>query len=139
MSTEEDKWNLDRLPTKWERIYGSIFAILIFVLMSFFLYVSSLMLIEKSYTNNILATFSVAALLFIGSCYLLVRVVFRKSRKPSLKTILITGYVIGVAISLLLVVSLFGFENSIYLAGIGFTGLAGSSLIIKNGNRRGKS
>jgi len=140
MSTEEDKWNLDRFPTKWERIYGSVFSILIFALMSIFLYASSLNLISsKEVTNNILVTFSVAALLFVGSGYLLLRVVFGKRRKPSAREIIITGYVIGTVSGILLVVSILGLGNTPYLAAVGFTGLAGSSLIINQGRRRGNS
>lgn len=139
MSTDEDKWNLDRLPTKWERIYGSAFSILIFVLMSIFLYASSLSLIESKPSNNVLATFLVALLLFIGSGYLLISVVFGKRKKPSATAIIVTGYVLGAASCMLLVVSVLGLGNTPYLAAIGFTGLAGSTLIIKQGKLGGNS
>jgi hypothetical protein len=140
MSTEDDKWNIDRLPTKWERMYGSVFSVLIFVLMTVFLYASSLTLVSsEEITTNILVTFVVSALLFSGSGYLVLRVVFSKRRKPSARAIIITGYVIGVASCILLVLSILGFGNTPYLAGVGFAGLAGSSLIISKGKRRGNS
>ena len=139
MSTEDNKWNLDRPPTKWERIYGSVFSILIFILMSLFLYASSLSIIEKEITNTTLVTFLVAVLLFIGSGYLLVRVVFGKRKKPSAKAIIITGYVLGASSCMLLVASVFGLSNTPFLAATGFSGLVGSSLIISQGKRRGNS
>mgnify|MGYP000139951801 CR=1 FL=1 len=139
MNTKHDKWNLDRLPTKWERIYGSVFAILIFLVMSLFLYASSISLINKEATEESWVTFAVAALLFIGSSFLLVRVVFGKRSKPSARAIIFTGYVIGAMCGFFLVVSVLGLGNSSYLAGVGLTGLAGSLLIIKQGKRRGNS
>lgn len=138
MSTENDKWNLDRVPSKGERIYGSLFSLLIFMLMCLFLYVSSLRLIEsKENSNNILVTFCVAALLFLGSGYLLFRVAFGKRRKPSARAIIITGYVLAAASCMLLILSVFGLGGTPFLAGAGFMGLAGSSLIISRGMRRG--
>lgn len=140
MSTEDDKWNLDRLPTKWERIYGSIFSALIFVLMAVFLYASTIPLLSsEGATTNVLVSFVVSLLLFSGSGYLLLRVAFGKRSKPSPRAIIISGYVIGVASGILLAVSLFGLGNTPYLAGVGLTGLAGSSLIINQGKRRGNS
>jgi peptidoglycan/LPS O-acetylase OafA/YrhL len=139
MSTDNEKWNLDRAPTKWEHIYASIFSMLIFVIMSLLLYTSFFMALEKGDDENAWATFVVVVLLFIGSGYLLLRVVFGKRRKPSGRAILITGYVIGATSCLLLALSVLGLSNNFYITGIGFTGLAGSSLIIRQGRRRGNS
>ena len=139
MSTEDNKWDLDRLPTKWERIYGSTFSILVFVLMSLYLYASYLSLVEGEITNSILFNFLIAVLLFAGSGYLLVRVAFGKRRRPSAKAIVITGYVIGVTSCLLLALSVLGVGDSPYLTRFGLNGLAGSILVIKQGKHHDNS
>lgn len=135
---EDDKWNLERPPTKWERIYGAAFSILIFVLMSLFLFASSSRLLEEEANRSSWTTFSVAVLLFVGSGYLLFRVVFGKRRKLTSKTITVTGYAIGAMSCLMLVLSVLGLGNAAYLASIGFTGLAGSVVVIRQG-KNGKN
>jgi hypothetical protein len=77
-------------------------------------------------------------LLFVGSGYLLFRVAFGKRRKLSGKTITGTGYVIGAMSCLMLVLSVLGLGNAAYLASIGFTGLAGSVVVIRQG-KHGKN
>lgn len=139
MSFEDKKWNIDRVPTKWERIYGSAFSLLIFLLMGLFLYVSSLALVRDATKNKPWSLFVVAILLFAGSSYLMSRVVFSKRRKPTPRAIVFTGYIIGGVSCALLVMSILGLGNTPYLASTGLTGLAGSFVIINQGRRSGNS
>jgi cation transport ATPase len=140
MNAENDKWNLNRPPTKWEHFYGSALSVLILLIMAVLLYASSIMLLSSNeITIDILVAFAVSALLFIGSGYLLLRVMFSKHRKPNDRAIIITGYVIGVASSLLLVLSVFGVGNVLFQISAGLTGLAGSTQIINRSKSSGNS
>jgi divalent metal cation (Fe/Co/Zn/Cd) transporter len=140
MSEEDDKWNMNRIPTRWERIYGSFFSIIIFVLMTLFLYASFLRFIKsEEVSKNSLITLCVAVLLFAGSGYLLLRVALGKRRKPSARAIITTGYVLGATSCMLLILPVFGLGNTPYLLSTGFIGLAGSASIISQGKRRGSS
>ena len=139
MSFEERKWNLDRVPTKWERIYGSALSILIFLLMGVFLYASCFPLMVDGTGNKPWGSFIVAMLLFVASGYLMLRVVLSKRRKPSPRAIVITGYIVGGMGCALLVMSVLGLGNTLYLASVGLTGLAGSIVIINQGRRSGNS
>ncbi len=139
MSFEERKWNLDRVPTKWERIHGSALSILIFLLMGVFLYASFLALMVDGAGNKPWGSIIVAMLLFVASGYLMLRVVFSKRRKPCPRAIVIAGYIIGGMGCALLVMSVLGLGNTPYIASTGLTGLAGSIVIITQGRHRGNS
>lgn len=140
MSIEDDKWNLNREPTRRERVFGSIFAIVIFIAMSAFLYLSaSYLLATDETTNQALLAFAVANLFFIGSAYLLWRVTFTRRQKASSFAITTTGYLIGCGSCFLLVLAAVGLGNTPYLASVGLTGVAGSALIIYQGKRHDHS
>jgi hypothetical protein len=136
----QEKWNLDREPTKWERIYGSFFSLLVFVLTSTFLYYSSSQLIVgEGVSKQALLIFVVANLFFVGSTYLLWRVAFTRRQKPSQFAIATIGYVIGGLSCIFLVLVAVGLGNTPYLASIALTGLSGSAVILSKGKRRGRS
>jgi len=131
MNTDDDKWNINRSPTKWDHIYGSIFSIIIFIKITLLLYGFTLGIFEKDATENAWISFLVTVILFIGSGVLMFRVVFGRRRKPSIKAIKITGYIIAAMSVLLITLAIMGKGPALYLASLGFTGLAGSSVIIK--------
>jgi divalent metal cation (Fe/Co/Zn/Cd) transporter len=135
MSREEKKWDMQRMPTKGEHLFGVILSVLIFVLMTLFLYASVLSVMEKQVAKNGWVTLVVAGLLFIGSGYLLFRVVFSRRSKLGSRAILIAGYVVGAVSCLLLALTALGLSDNFYLAAGGFSGLAGSLAVIKQGRR----
>jgi len=141
MKFEDDNWNLNRAPTKWEHIFGSVFSILIFLVMGLFLYAISLALMDDDVLNRLWGTFIIAILLFTGSGYFMLRVIFCKCRNLNLspQAIVLTGYIIGGISCALLALSILGLGNTPYLASFGLTGLAGSSVIIHQGKRGGNS
>lgn len=129
----QGKWDLDRKPTKRERIAGSIFSFLILLFASLILFVNVSMFLESeaSFTSTI-----IVSLMFLGSLVLFARISFGKRKKPSPKAIRFAGHILfGLSCSMFLL-PFFSTDNPahiFYALGAGCTGIAGSKLIINQG------
>lgn len=135
----EKKWGLDREPSTIEKVIAGVGAMVILIVALVFLSVMSAMLLSG---KSVLLAFCVALLLFLGSLVLLVRVLIGQARKPSKGAIKRTGYVLLSLSFLMLAIPLFGTEDlagSVYAVSVGLTGIAGSTLIIRQASVRGNS
>ena len=128
------------IPTKGQRVYGTLLALIIFLLMSVFLYFTSIELYKK---HDNLTSFIISLILFSGSLFLLLRVAFTKASKPSDRAVTVAGYTaVIVGVLVLLVGKIYGPGDDYirFLEGIGsgivsiFSGL--SIIITKRKNRR---
>lgn len=134
------KWDMDRKPTLWERVYGSAFSLVIFIVAAGFTYAASIPFWKsKEAALGGVAVFAVSVVFLLGSGVLLSRVVFGVARKPSSLATLITGYIIIGMSVVALVLSVAGFGNSFYLVGVGVTGIAGGISLVSQAKRLGRS
>ncbi|MDQ2078545.1 hypothetical protein [Marinimicrobium sp. ABcell2] len=134
------KWGMDRKPTLWERVYGSAFSLVIFIVAAAFTYAASIPFWKsKEVPPGSIAVFAVAVVFLLGSGVLFSRAMFGVARKPSSLAILITGYIIIGMSVVALVLSVAGFGNSFYLVGVGLTGIAGGISIVSQSKRLGRS
>ena len=125
-----NEWDLNRFPSKKERMLGIILAALIFLFFSFTMYLS-----EESSDKSLVSVF-VALVLFFGSLILFVRVTFSKIRKSTKRAIRNTGYVLFSLSCAMIFLPLFvGFSpQAVYMIAIGFIGLRGSKVLLNRGD-----
>ena len=140
MSSKDDKWDLNRRPNRWERVYGSVLSFVVFLIMLAFLgYSISYLMTTEEVSNQGAVIFVLASLCFIASTYLCWRVMFTKAQKPSPLIVMIAGFIIfGLSCTcLLLAVFVLGASQgqNIIIMSIGLIGLAGSITIITKQKR----
>jgi len=127
------------IPTKGQRVYGTLLALIIFLLMSVFLYFTSIELYKK---HDNLTSFIISLILFSGSLFLLLRVAFTKASKPSDRAVNVAGYIAVIVGVLMLPASYIyaGDDFSLFLRGLGLGLLSltgGLSIIVKHRNHWG--
>lgn len=134
------KWDMDRKPTFWERIYGSALSLVIFIVAAVFTFAATISLWKsEELSPERIAVFAVTVGLFLGSGVLLSRMMFGVARKPSPLVIHITGYIIiGISV-VALILTVAGFGNAFYLIGVGLTGIAGGATIVGQAKRLSRS
>lgn len=137
----EEKWNLDRKPTKRERIFGSVLSAVILVFVSTVFYFYARYFFESGrFSMPILSGFIVGCLVCLGTAVLLYRVAFSKPRKLSRNERLRVGYFF-VAFAVVMFLIAFFVDTSDLQArlkalGIGCTGLAGGLTVLQKAKQK---
>jgi divalent metal cation (Fe/Co/Zn/Cd) transporter len=133
--TKDSKWELDRVPTKRERMLGVVLSAAILLFFSFILYASGSKYLTDESSNKSLVSVFVTLTLFFGSLILFARATFSKSRKPSKRAIRNTAYTLFSLSCAMIVLPLFvGLTpQAFYMIAIGLTGIGGSKIILNRG------
>lgn len=133
--TKESKWDINRVPTKGEKILGVVLTGLIFVFFTIALVVViHLHLRDESPIDSWVSLF-VSLALFFGSLFLFYRAAFSKRQKPSMRAIRITAYVIlSLCCAMIVIPFVVGFTTQgVYILSIGIFGAAGSKVLLSQG------
>ena len=131
----DSKWELDRVPSKKEKILGIALSIVILVFFFLILFATASMYLSEETSDKSLVPVFVTLALFFGSLVLFIRVTFSKRRKPSSRAIRNTAYVIfSLSCAMLILPFFVGISpQAIYMIGIGFIGIAGSKALLNRG------
>ncbi len=144
MGFNDNQWEINRAPTKSERIISIIAALIASAILGFFS-IGSIMMhydkgVESIAQNDVIFLLIVTLLLFI-TLRILYRAIFSVARKPSPFTVLLTAYSVGIMSCGLLIAGLLidtddlsRKYNSIL---IGFIGVAWSIHAIRGRARAG--
>jgi len=136
MPNEDRAWDLDRLPTKAERIVGSFVATSFFLLtFAFFSFATYRLYLTGKLGSDTDWLFAISALLFLVAAVFLWRTVFTKPSKPTGGAISVTGYAILVSgVALLVLCAIYGTRN-LSAAWVGIAAVVGGAVLVKNGRR----
>lgn len=133
--TKDSKWELDRVPTKKERMLGVVLSAVILLFFSFVLYASgSMYLFDESSDKSLVSVF-IALTLFFGSLILFARTTFSKSGRLSKRAIRNTAYTLFSLSCTMIALPLFaGFTPQAFnMIAIGLIGIGGSKFILDSG------
>lgn len=137
MPIEDHAWDIDRLPTKTERIVGIFVATFLLLLTSALLsFVTYRLYLAGELDGDSEWLFAISLLLFLLTVVLLWRIAFTKPSRPRRSAISFTGYVmLGSGVALLFLSAIYGPSS----AGAVWVGLiavgAGVALVKKYGKR----
>lgn len=133
--TKESKWDINRVPTKGEKILGVVLSGVIFVFFTVTqVIVIHLHLREKSPIDSWASLF-VSLTFFFGSLFLFYRVAFSKRQEPSMRAIRITAHVIlSFCCAMIVIPFVVGFTTQgVYILAIGIFGAGGSKVLLSQG------
>jgi amino acid transporter len=132
---KNSEWDLDRIPSKKEKMLGVVLSAVILLFFSFILYAFGSMYLSEESSDKSLASVFVPLVLFFGSLILFIRVTFSKSRKPTKRAIRNTAYVLFSISCAMIVLPLFiGFTpQAAYMIAIGLIGVSGSKVLLNRG------
>lgn len=117
----QNKWNIDREPTRKERALAISFGVVACLLTGFISIGGILMSLKE---NKDLMGFSFFYVLFLLSIWVLVRAIFSRSAKPSVSAIMATGIFLVIAgIALLVIASHNNSYSLFYVFGSIFGGI----------------
>lgn len=137
MNFNDQKWNLNREPTKIEKYSGIFFSIFICVILGYISYIGIFHVLQETEEpkQNEIVFYSITTALFLLTAWILYRIVFGKAKKPSPKAILIAASIMCIGSIDILLAGFMGVgsKNSVqlYSAAVGFTGVAWSIYTIK--------
>lgn len=133
-----NKYSIDRVPTKKERIVGVVLSAIIVVVMSGLLFGATLMLISPSEGHgNALVPFVVVLLLFTASVFLFYRVAFTKKSRPRKASMFVVGVLLIVLGSIMIIAFALGANLSHYVTGSSLAVIIAGVTILSE-SQRGK-
>ncbi len=137
----DNKWDIERVPSKKEKVLGIVLSAVILIFFSLVLFVSGSIYLDEEYPVKSLTSVFVSLVLFFGSLILFIRIAFGKGEKPTKKAIRNTGYVLFSMSCAMIASSFFvGLSTqTFYMIGIGIVGISGSQILLSRGAVRDKS